>query len=235
MYEIVETGLSSQSEALAVVDTEALLPIDSKPPLNSEKDALNKTICESDLHASDKSDVFEPPSFATLVQPGAGGNSVKSTTCEIQTSQTQQQPKSASTEAGWFPSLTNVVNESEGRKKNEEIIAKVNNWSTGKQHTPLKNLLVEANREMKPKPPSPKENSASVTQKDQPAAKKGTPQPRNMNSILGVEAAGTEPPAKELGKEWNSPARYPMESKREKKKVKGKPYWAPFVCCSSVN
>ncbi|RVW64161.1 Pentatricopeptide repeat-containing protein, chloroplastic [Vitis vinifera] len=151
--------------------------------------------------------LFQPPSFATLVEPGGGGNGLKSAHSEIQTVQSQQQPNSASSQAGWFPSLTNVVNESQGRKKNEEVIAKVTNWSTGKQHTPLKNLLVEANTETKLKSPTPKGNSASVTQKDEAPAKNGsaTP-PTKVNSIPGPEAPTTEP-AKDLGQEWNSPAR----------------------------
>lgn len=229
------SGLSTQSDALAVVDTEALQLTGSKAPPKSEKDTLKKPKHASVSHDSDKSDVFEPPSFATLVEPGGGGNGLKSAPSEIQTVQSQQQPNSASSQAGWFPSLTNVVNESQGRKKNEEVIAKVTNWSTGKQHTPLKNLLVEANTETKLKSPTPKGNSASVTQKDEAPAKNGsaTP-PTKVNSIPGPEAPTTEP-AKDLGQEWNSPARYPVDSKREKRKVKGRPYWAPFVCCSSVN
>lgn len=222
---VVGTGLSTQSDALAPVDTV------SKAALKSEKDTLNKPNLVSVSHGSDKSDVFEPPSFATLVEPAGGGSGLRSAPSEIQTMQNQQ-PKSASSQAGWFPSLTNVVNESQGRKKNEETIAKVTNWSTGK-HVPLKNLLVEATTETKPKSPTPKENSSSVVKKDEAPAKNGSaPPPAKANSLPGPEAPTTEP-ARDLEKEWNSPARYPIEIKRDKRK--GRPYWAPFLCCSSVN
>ena len=241
---IVGTGLSTQSDALASVGINS----NSKAVLKSEKDdTLNKpNLVSVSRTGSEKSDVFEPPSFATLVEPAEGGGSGLRSAgpSEIQTIQSQQQPNSASSQAGWFPSLTNVVNESQGRKKNEEAIAKVTNWSTGKQHIPLKTLLVEANTETKPKSPAPKENAAStVAQKEDKAApaKNGIapppppppPPPANVNSIPAPEAPTTEP-AKDLGKEWNSPARYPIDnSKRDKRK--GRPYWATFVCCSSVN
>lgn len=54
----------------------------------------------------------------TLVQSGGDGEQVK----EIET-ENKQQPKPDALQAGWFPSIKNVVNESEGRKKNEEVIA----------------------------------------------------------------------------------------------------------------
>jgi len=68
------------------------------------------------------------------------------------------------------------LNESQGRKKNEEIIAKVTNWSTGEQHpslrspqhTPLKSLLGKASMETKSKPLNAKE---ILVEKDGPSAK----------------------------------------------------------------
>ncbi|XP_019174378.1 PREDICTED: uncharacterized protein LOC109169923 isoform X2 [Ipomoea nil] len=159
----------------------------------------------------DKSDTFEPPSFMTLVESGS----------EIENA---QHPKSDPLKAGWFPSLNNVVNESQGRKKNEEIIAKVTNWSTGKQHTPLKNLLGEAKS-----PP----NTKQVTQKDETATHNtaATATTTTVNSILTFEPPTA--PKEAVEKEWDSPARYPVGIKKEKKK--GKAYWVPFVCCSSVH
>ncbi|KZV34844.1 hypothetical protein F511_00746 [Dorcoceras hygrometricum] len=167
-----------------------------------------------------KSDDFEPPSFMTLVQPGKVPDSVAAPTAsEIEPVQYNQQQKTESLQAGWFPSLTNVVNESEGRKKNEEIIAKVTNWNAGKEHRgQLKILLNDA------KSPKTKLQKDETSQKDNSAA--GT----TVSPVVEPEEPKIEIPYKE---DWNSPARYPTVIKKEKKK--GKPYWVPFVCCSSVN
>lgn len=98
---------------------------------------------------SGKPDVYEPPSFMTLVEP-----EVKDQKPEVKDAE----------KAGWFPTIGNVSNESEGRKKNEEAIAKVTNWSSGK-HSNLKNLLGEA------KSPSAKE-AVTVENKDECATEK---------------------------------------------------------------
>ncbi|KAI7751943.1 hypothetical protein M8C21_008265 [Ambrosia artemisiifolia] len=103
------------------------------------------------------SDVYEPPSFMTLVEPEKDNKSASS---EVQDS--QQKPNSDASQAGWFPTLTDVNKESEGRKKNDEEMAKVTNLSDGKQSTPLKNLLGEA-RSPSGKQPEP------VVQKDEAA------------------------------------------------------------------
>ncbi|XP_060181938.1 uncharacterized protein LOC132611534 isoform X1 [Lycium barbarum] len=187
--------LSTQSESTAVPDAEA-----------TDTRGLEKSVCDLQKPTSgaDKSDLYEPPSFMTLVESGESADEKKAGASEIEAQK-----------AGWFPSITNVVNESQGRKKNEEIIAKVTNWSgTTKQHTPLKNLLGEAR--------SP--NAKLVPKKDETASTKTT----TVNSILSSEAQ-----TKEAEKEWNSPARYPVDIKKEKRKTK--PYWVPFVCCSSVH
>ncbi|KAA8548342.1 hypothetical protein F0562_000026 [Nyssa sinensis] len=216
--------LSTQSDALAAIDAEALQ--------QSEKSNLQKPKTASDGHHANKSDVFEHPSFMTLVESGGGVD--QKDTSEIQTVQNTQQPKSDALQAGWFPSLTNVVNESQGRKKNEEIIAKVTSWSTGKQHTPLKSLLGEANLETKPKSPNPKQSPTAI-RKDEAAAVNNVASATTGNSILGPKAPTNEAVKSDTGMEWNSPARYPIDNKKEKRKVKGKPYWVPFACCSSVN
>eukprot|EP00262_Sarcandra_glabra_P011710 TRINITY_DN2871_c0_g4_i1.p1 TRINITY_DN2871_c0_g4~~TRINITY_DN2871_c0_g4_i1.p1 ORF type:complete len:316 (-),score=66.69 TRINITY_DN2871_c0_g4_i1:276-1160(-) len=78
---------------------------------------------------SDNTDLFEAPSFMTLVEAVRGDTS---SSTEIQPIKNSQHPNSPPSQPGWFPSLTHVVNESQGRKKNEEIIAKVVNWSSGK-------------------------------------------------------------------------------------------------------
>ncbi|XP_015575602.2 uncharacterized protein LOC8270577 isoform X1 [Ricinus communis] len=224
--------LSTQSDMPTVVDTEPMASNGSKASAEAERTDLKKTkpFLEGQQQ-SDKSDIFEPPSFMTLVEPRDGDKAAAS---EIQTVQNMQQPNAASLQAGWFPSLTHVVNESQGRKKNEERIAKVTNWSTGKQHTPLKSLLGEANAETKSKLPNTKENLPPVVQNDEASTKDHGSSP-TPNLILGTQMNVAESIKKDAGKEWNSPARYPADIKREKRKVKGRPYWAQFVCCSSVN
>ncbi|CAM8908780.1 unnamed protein product [Rhodiola kirilowii] len=174
----------------------------------------------------DKSDFFDPPSFQTLVEPQAEKETaVSSKSGEVRNPQKQTD----AAKAAWFPSITNVANDSHGRKKNEEIIAKVTNWSTGKQHLPLKTLLGEA------KANSPNTNTPAVPKANSPDSpgKNKTPV-TTVNSIMGAEES--ELPKDKLessAKEWSSSARYPDEIKREKRKVKSKPYWVPFMCCSS--
>lgn len=219
------TVLSIQSDAQAVIDAETLPPTESHV-VKGEKNNSNQLKPVSDGQHPDKSEMFEPPSFMTLVEP-VGGSDQKAATSEIQTGQNSQQPNSSSLQAGWFPSITNVVNESQGRKKNEEIINKVANWSTGKpQHTPLKSLLGEASLETIAKSPKRKENVA-------PDLQKGDKSATTVNSILAPESPLGQVANREIGKEWNSPARYPAEIKREKRK--SRPYWAQFVCCSTVH
>lgn len=225
------TVLSTQS-----VDAENLSSTDNLASAEAKKLNSKKLETATERQHSEKSDVFEAPSFMTLVEPGSGSDE-KAAVSNIETAQNLEQQKAPS-QAGWFPTLTHVANDSQGRKKNEERIAKVTNWSTGKQHTPLKSLLGEANLETKPKSPKspkPKENKAPVIQKDETAAKDNGAVPMTVSAILGPEVPPAEPAKRETGKEVNSPARYPADIKREKRKVKGRPYWVQFVCCSSIN
>ncbi|KAH0634459.1 hypothetical protein KY290_037870 [Solanum tuberosum] len=210
--------LSTQSESTAILDAET---IDTQRLEKSEHDLQKPTYGSEECHP-DKSDVYEPPSFMTLVEWGESSANKKATASEIETQLNAQQPKAESLKAGWFPSITNVVNESQGRKKNEEIIAKVTNWSTVKQqHTPLKSLLGEA------RSPNVQQVPPSTNKKDETASTKTT----TVNSILSSEAPTAV--SKEAEKEWNSPVRYPVDIKKEKRKTK--PYWVLFVCCSSVH
>ncbi|KAK3204678.1 hypothetical protein Dsin_018724 [Dipteronia sinensis] len=216
--------LSTQSDT-PVVDAETL-STDYLASAETEKSKV-KAKGATEGQQSSNSDVFEAPSFMTLVEPGGEVNH-KAAAPQTQTIQNSQQQNAASSQAGWFPSLTHVVNESEGRKKNEEIIAKVTNWSTGK-HTPLKNLLGEAKHGARPKSPNPKENQAHVIREDETVSKDNGAAVTTVGSILGPEDT-----KREMGKEGNSPARYPADIKREKRKVKGRPIWAQLMCCSSV-
>ena len=90
------------------------------------------------------------------------------------------------------------------------------------QHVPLKNLLSEAR--------SPRLAAAAEAKKDNI--------PRVSSILLDQETSPEEggrwPERREVSEEWKSPAKYPVELKREERKVKGRPFWVPFVCCSSV-
>lgn len=221
--------LSTQSDLPAVVDGE----VTRQARTEAEETNLRKEDGATERQHSDRSDLFEAPSFLTLVEPNGGGIQ-NSATSEIQTAQNRQQPSSSPLQAAWFPSNTHVANDSPGRKKNEAIIAKVTNWSTGKPHTALKNLLDDAALENKQKSPIRKANLASMIQKDEKPTKNGS----DVDKTVDSGTRGKSPTSqlvinKEIPNEWNSPARYPTDIRRERRK--GKPYWAQFVCCSSVH
>ncbi|KAL9252483.1 hypothetical protein AKJ16_DCAP10201 [Drosera capensis] len=160
---------------------------------------------------SDNSDLFDPPSFMTLVEPKVD-DALKDSVSETQTQQNPEQKGSPSPQAGWFPSVAHVAaSESPGRKRNEEIIAKVSK----SQRVALRSLLGEAyDDEKQAKPPSGKENVPLV----------GT---KNGNSVTDAEAAT------DAGKEWSSLPKYLTKSKSEKGKPRS--WWLPFLCCASAN
>ncbi|KAL2647541.1 hypothetical protein AAZV13_05G124300 [Glycine max] len=222
--------LSIQSDAPAVIDAETLPSTGLLASTEAGKSNFNDSKATPDRQQSGKSEMFEAPSFMTLVDPGQV--SPKANASEVQKGQNTQQPDSTS-QAAWFPTLTQVVNESQGRKKNEEIIAKVTNWSTSKEHTPLKSLLGEAAHSSKPR--SPKMEEKSVSQKSGKVPEKNGSGLTTVNSILGPESPVAQVVKGEVAKEWNSPARYPADIKREKRKVKSRPYWIQLVCCTSVS
>ncbi|KAJ6672419.1 PENTATRICOPEPTIDE REPEAT (PPR) SUPERFAMILY PROTEIN [Salix viminalis] len=107
-------------------------------------------------------------------------------------------------------------------------MAKVTNWSTRRQHTPLKSLLGEASMKTRSKSLNVKE---IPVEKDGPAAKDDGSLPRTVSSILASQEPEGEP-AKLEEKAWSSPARYPADIKREKRRVRGRPYWAQFFLFS---
>uniref|UniRef100_A0A0A0LAY3 C2H2-type domain-containing protein n=1 Tax=Cucumis sativus TaxID=3659 RepID=A0A0A0LAY3_CUCSA len=221
--------LSTQSDLLAVVDGE----VTPQARAGAEETDLRKANAAPERQHSDRSDLFEPPSFMTLVEPNGGGIPNSATT-EIQTARNREQPNPTSLQAGWFPSYTHVANDSPGRKKNEAIIAKVTNWSAGKPHTALKNLLDDAALENKQKSsPTQKDNLASMIQKDEKPMKKVDSIPKKVDSIALPNSPTSQLVNREFANEWNSPARYPSDIRRERRK--GRPYWAQFVCCSSVH
>ncbi|KAG7620401.1 hypothetical protein ISN44_As04g014110 [Arabidopsis suecica] len=119
--------------------------------------------------------------------------------------------------------LSAGVNKQEDASQNQEItLEKTTSWGTAKeQHVPLKNLLSEA-------------RSPRLQQQAKDHESNNIPR---VSSILGQETSpedGHWPEKREVSEEWNSPAKYPVDLKREEKKVKGRPFWVPFVCCSNV-
>lgn len=118
--------------AIAVLSTAS---IDAGTLQSTEKSKVN-----SGKSNAATSDIYEPPSFMTLVETESKDKKPESS--NAQDSQKPQNPEVS--QAGWFPTMVKVNNESEGRKRNAEAIAKVTNWSAGKQSAPLKNLLGEA-------------------------------------------------------------------------------------------
>ncbi|KAL6527978.1 hypothetical protein OROHE_014928 [Orobanche hederae] len=178
----------------------------------------------------DKSDTLVLPSFMTLVQSGGeGAHNQVTAVSEIETTHNnQQEPKSDALKAGWSHSIMYMSNESEGIKKIEQVIAKVTNWSPVKQqHGPLKNLLNKVN--------SPKtEHVTDETDESKDDGGAGTPVvvgQKDQEDMVGQK--DPEDINKDI-EQWNSPARYQVEIKKQKKK-KGMSYWVPFVCCSSLH
>ncbi|KAJ0080537.1 hypothetical protein Patl1_23639 [Pistacia atlantica] len=108
--------LSTQSDTPAVVDSEKLPSTDNPASKEGEETNSKKPEGVTERQLSEKSDVFDAPSFMTLVEPG-GGVHHKGSGSAIQITQNPQQQKVLSSEAGWFPSLTNVVNESQGKEE----------------------------------------------------------------------------------------------------------------------
>lgn len=208
----LQTVLSMQSDAPAVTDAEILPSLASKQVGQSN---LNAARTVTDRQAG-KSEMFEPPSFTTLVE-----------------SSHVNSPK------GWFPTVNQVINESQGRKSDEEIIAKVTNWSNNKEHTPLKSLLGVAEAINSNKPKSPKMEESSVNQKsgNMVSESNGSSGLTTVNSILGPESPSAQVMKlkEDAANEWNSPARYPAEIKREKRKLKSRPFWIQLVCCSTMD
>ncbi|KAJ6401247.1 hypothetical protein OIU84_016625 [Salix udensis] len=172
--------LSTQSDIPAILDAEPF-PSNGSRASEAEEATLKKPIAASETEHADKSDIFDPPSVTALIEPRDVVNQ-KAAASEIQTTWNPQQPKAASVQAGLSPSITDVSNESQGRKKHEEIMAKVTDWSTGKQHTPLKNLLGEASMETRSKSLNAKE---IPVEKDGPAAKDNGSLPKNSELHSG--------------------------------------------------
>ncbi|XP_008792943.2 uncharacterized protein LOC103709407 isoform X2 [Phoenix dactylifera] len=152
--------------------------------------------------------IFEEPSFMTHVKPGR-----PSVSHEIQ-------------------SILNSQDESEARKKNEDITAKFARGNSQKVHVPLKILLAETNFE------NQQVTNAQEHYKSMQDKKSQTLQNERCTGKAWSSKIASENPAepslnREDYKEWNSPARFPV-NKNQKRRVKGKQAWMPFICCPSI-
>ncbi|GAB2249561.1 hypothetical protein Droror1_Dr00012920 [Drosera rotundifolia] len=205
---------SSQTDILEANQVSGSAPTDAEATVSNDSKTSEtvgaKQEGAADPQQSDNSDLFDPPSFMTLVEPKAG-DVLNENVSETQTVQNLEL-KGSPSPAGWFPSVAYVAaSDSPGRKRNEEIIAKVSQ----SQRIALRSLLGEAyDDEKQAKPPSGKENDPLV----------GT---KNGNLVTDAEEAT------DAGKEWSSLPKYLTKSKSEKGKPRS--WWSPFLCCVSAN
>ncbi|KAE9610474.1 hypothetical protein Lalb_Chr07g0186981 [Lupinus albus] len=220
---------SLQSDAPAVIDTKTLPSTGSLASTGAGKSNVNNPEESFHKQQTGKSEMSKPPSFTTQVEPGHMFNP-KAADYEAKKGSNLQQLVST-LQAG--STLTQVINESPGRKKDEEIIVKVINPGTGKVHRPLKSLLEEAAN-------SDKANYStfgghSSNQEYGKFPEYSSSGLKTVNSILGPESHAAQAAKGETEIEWNSPTRFPKEIEKEKGKVKSKSFWIQLVCCSSVD
>ncbi|XP_021749153.1 uncharacterized protein LOC110714904 [Chenopodium quinoa] len=217
----LEGNWGSVSVMSAVSDTP---PANDTPALNQSQVSASKDNGILDVKPMMGSQHPESKSSVDPVVGAIGGVS------EIQTLE-EQKEKGSALQSSWSTSVAHLDNAPHGGKRNEEIIAKVTNWSTEKQHLPLKTLLGEATARSRAE--SPIHTHMKPQTDETPVANNDASKTENV--ILSSNNPIPEASKIEMGKEWNSPARYPVNIKTEKRKGKNKPYWAPFLCCSSVN
>ncbi|WOK96566.1 hypothetical protein Cni_G05273 [Canna indica] len=118
------------------------------------------------------------------------------------------------------------------KQESEGNVAKVLNLNSGKPHVMLKNLLAEAYIENKEKSTEGRGHIALLTSKrswglhdDGHSLKNATSKvvSDRSNDSFGNQAD-----------QWNSLARLPVPD-HEKRKVKRRQTWVPFICCPSLN
>ncbi|OIW21965.1 hypothetical protein TanjilG_18163 [Lupinus angustifolius] len=219
--------ISLKSDAPAVIDNETLPLTGSLASTEAGKSNVNKP--EESFHKQQTGipEMSKSPSFMTLVEPVHVFNP-KAAACEVEKGSNPQQSDSTS-QTGSI--LTQVINKSPGRKKNEEIIAKVTNPGTRKVRTPLKSLLDEATDSDKAK--SSTFGVHASNQENGKFPEHSSSKLKTVNSILGTESPAAQAVKGETTKEWNSPARYPAGTKEEKGKLTSRSFWIQLVCCSS--
>ncbi|KAM0947047.1 hypothetical protein DsansV1_C08g0081991 [Dioscorea sansibarensis] len=188
----------------------------------SEKHVTDVFVLEaemSDQHASsfrkkgDKSeinfmDIFEAPSFATLIEPD-----MQRPPSEIQTMPEKQLTRSS-------PSV-------HPERQSEEIFANISNCSPGRHLVPLKVLLDEANRESRRRMLHARDRSLSSRATKVPVSRRTSGESTSTvvtkyqkECFVGVDE-----------RVWNSPARLPMVRKRN---ARARLPWRPFICCPSL-
>ncbi|KAJ0969158.1 hypothetical protein J5N97_022035 [Dioscorea zingiberensis] len=190
------------TDELPAPETETLVVMNNLHPSSIEKKGAEAE--------TDCMDIFEAPSFVTLVEPGMQ---------RAQPMQKKQLTRSS-------PSVPQIINESPERKS-EEIIAKVVGWSPQRPPVPLKTLLDEANRDSRRRMLLARDRSLSSTGTMPQISRRTSAEPTSTLAtkyykeyFVGVDE-----------KVWNSPARFPMVRKR-RSKGRFLP-WRPFICCPS--
>lgn len=219
----LEGNWGSVSVMSALSDT---APAIDTPASNHLQSSAAENIGSLDLKPVMESQHYESK---LTVEPHVGIGKMEGVS-EIQTLE-EQKEKGLALQTSWSSSVAHLENTPQGVKRNEEIIAKVTNWSAEKQHIPLKTLLGEATARSRAE--SPIHTQLNPKADEIPIANNGYSETENV--ILSSNNPTSEDFKEEMGKEWNSPARYPVNIKTEKRKAKSRPYWAPFLCCSSVN
>lgn len=210
LFSFTEGAISSMGSA---IEAESNLDVASSPPTNS----LTAKELLSDLAAADafqgNIDIFDmlEISLTTLVESGRRSVTIENTTAEIRK---QEFGKSNSI---------------------DENTANLLDLNFGQPQAMLKNLLAEAQVESKQKLASGQDYTAVLsskrirwdTENDGHALEPATPKTvsERSNELLGNQA---------YHKEWNSPARLPV-TKHDKKKVKRRQAWIPFICCASIH
>lgn len=154
---------------------------------------------------------FEEPPFMTHVKPGRPMR--PSVSYEIQ-------------------SIQNSQDESEARKKNEDVTSEFARGNSRKVHVPLKILLAEANFENQ-QVTNAQEHYKSMQDKTSQTSQDEGCTGRTWSSKIASEKPTKPSLNREEYKEWNSPARLPA-NKNQKRRDKGKQPWMPFICCPSI-
>ncbi|XP_023739610.1 uncharacterized protein LOC111887665 [Lactuca sativa] len=227
-----------ESESESVIECEEKIVesviegVDSKDSGSSSRNSLEAnwgsvsvlSTASYDVESKDKSqldkqDAFEGPLME--VEPNEENVDQNQVKVKVKVEEDSQPLKSEGVLVG--------NNESEGRKRNEEAIAKVTNWSTSEQASgALKNLVSVSEA----KSLSPKElkiqkddDEVEVVEKISEVGK---------SNLVNNEKISEVGKSNLVNKE-TSPPKYIGEGKKVRKKAKGKVSWVPFACCSSIN
>lgn len=202
----VVSSIRHKTDGISILEPQILSPTNTQTP----KDLCSSNVEEGALPESSdiNSVIFKEPSFMTQVEPGRWPVSY-----EIQT-------------------IQNSEVESEARKKNEEISAKVVRGNSGRVHVALKTLLAKANFENQKVTNAREHDKPSEDNETQASQDEGCTE-KAWSSKIASERSTESSLSQADYKEWNSPARLPV-NKNQKRRPKGKQPWVPFICCSSI-